>query len=175
MGTISIKNKKNMPLKSILDHFKSLLTNLFTFLGGWVGRSDQALSQAAPYAHICYYNPTPIIANQHHTPTTSYTHCYHPPQLSKTDATHHQHLPLHHSPWWVAAVGYISSWWWWWVAAVDGSSGWQGEKTSEIFFVPNDLKSPKNNIFLFFFPHLGVGWVFQKQMWINPHFFKPFP
>ena len=45
-----------------------------------MGGSDQELSQAAPYAHICYRNPTPqlppspITVNQHHQPTTSDTH-----------------------------------------------------------------------------------------------------
>ena len=41
------------------------------------------------------------------------------------------------------------------MAAVDGSSGWQGEKTSEFVFVLNELKSPKNNM-VFFFQIWGV-------------------
>ena len=43
------------------------------------------------------------------------------------------------------------------MVAVDG--GWlQGEKFSEFFFVPYELKSPKNNMSFFVFIHiLGVG------------------
>ena len=59
------------------------------------------------------------------------------------------------------------------IFVMDGtvSGGWQGEKTSEFFFVPNELKSSKKQHVVFlFFPYLGGGWVCQKQMWINPHF-----
>ena len=49
------------------------------------------------------------------------------------------------------------------------TSGLQGEKTSKFFFVPNELKSPKN----MFFSTFGGGWVVKKQMWNFPHFFNP--
>ena len=66
------------------------------------------------------------------------------------------------------------------MASVGGSGELQGEKTSNIFFDPNELKSPKNNMsFFVFFPHLGGGWVGQKQVWNFTHFFffffEPFP
>ena len=116
-------HKKSMPLKSILNHFRS--TFLFLFRG--VGGSDHTLKQAALYAHICYHNPTPLLppkpitANQHHPLLpTSVTHCYHPPPASTTATTHHGGWQR-----WVAAVGCISGWWRLWLAAVDGSSGWQ--------------------------------------------------
>ena len=51
-------HKKNIPLKSILSHFRS---NFFPFLEG--GRSDQALIQVAPYACIYYGNPPVTTAN----------------------------------------------------------------------------------------------------------------
>ena len=56
---------------------------------------------------------------------------------------------------------------------VGGSGGWLGEKNSKNFFVPNELKSPKNN--MFFLHTRGGGWVCQKQVCIFTHFFYPFP
>ena len=63
------------------------------------------------------------------------------------------------------------------MAPVGGNGGLQGEKTSKKIFVPNELKSPKTTcLFLFFFPHLGGGWLGQKQVWNFTHFFfEPFP
>ena len=55
---------------------------------------------------------------------------------------------------------------------VGGSGGWLSEKKYKKIFVPNELKSPKNNMsFFVFFPHLGGGWVGQKQVWNFTHFF----
>ena len=88
---------------------KQILDQLFYLLGAPL-ESDQALSQAAPYGHICYRNPTPLLpqtnitANQHHSPTISETHCYQLPHPTTTDATHHQYPLLNHSPWGVTAV-----------------------------------------------------------------------
>ena len=46
------------------------------------------------------------------------------------------------------------------MAPVGGNGGLQGEKNFKFLFVPNELKSPKNNMsFFIFFPHLGGGWV----------------
>ena len=42
------------------------------------------------------------------------------------------------------------------MAAVDGSSGLQGEKTSKNFIVLNELKSPKTKCFFFFSTFGGV-------------------
>ena len=62
------------------------------------------------------------------------------------------------------------------MAAVDGSSGWQGEKISKKHFVLNKLKSPKNIMSFFVFIQIwGVGGMNQEEMWINPHFFIPSP
>ena len=48
------------------------------------------------------------------------------------------------------------------VFVMDTGGGWLGEKIQEIVFVPNELKSPKNNMFFCFFPHLGGGWFRSK-------------
>ena len=57
------------------------------------------------------------------------------------------------------------------MAAVDGG-GFQGGKSKRKFIVPNELKSPKTTcLFFVFFPHLGGGWVGQKQLWNFTHFF----
>ena len=108
------KNKKNMPLKSILDHSKSFQINFFFPFQG--GGSDQALIQVAAYVSICYRNPPPL---QHPSLPTNTTHYCQP--LTPTATTHHNKPPLmppttsihhcNHPPWWVAAVGYISGWW----------------------------------------------------------------
>ena len=71
-----------------------------------------------------------------------------------------------------------SGWWQLGESVVGSRDGWQqlmvvGSKVKNfrIFFVPNELKSPEQHVFFCFYPHLGGGWVVQKQMWINPHFF----
>ena len=52
---------------------------------------------------------------------------------------------------------------------VGGSGGWLSEKKFKIFFVPNELNNPKNNMSFFCFIHIwGVG---QTQIWIYPYFF----
>ena len=45
------------------------------------------------------------------------------------------------------------------MAPVGGSGGLQGEKFSKNFFVPDELKSPKNQHGFFESPLRGVGWV----------------
>ena len=68
------KIHKKHAFKIYFRTFSEILDQLFFYLfrGEGVGGSDQELSQAAPYAHICYCNPTPklpptpITANQHH-------------------------------------------------------------------------------------------------------------
>ena len=45
------------------------------------------------------------------------------------------------------------------------------KKNLKNFFVPNELKSPKNNMSFLFYPYLGVGWVGQTQILIYPYFF----
>jgi len=47
---------------------------------------------------------------------------------------------------------------------VGSSGGWLSEKNSKKNFVPNELKSPKNNKNNH--PYLGVSWVAQTQIWI---------
>ena len=101
MGTKSTKkNKKKHAFKIHFRPFLVIIDQLFfTFLGG----SDQALSQAAFYANICYHNPipllppTPITANQHHPPSTSDSHCYHPPLMPPNTSI--RHCTTHHG-WW---------------------------------------------------------------------------
>ena len=147
-----------------------------------VGGSDQELSQAAPYAHICYRNPTPqlppssITANQHHQPTTSDTHQSQPPLMPPTTSI--RHCTTHHGGWqrgcrqWGASVVSGSDGWWQLMAPVGGSGGLQGEKTSKKIFCSKWAKKPKKqHVFFLFFPHLGGGWVCQKQVWNFPHFF----
>ena len=44
---------------------------------------------------------------------------------------------------------------------VGGSGGWLSEKILKFFFVPNELKSPKNNMSFYFFSIKGGGWGVQ--------------
>ena len=118
------------------------------------GGSDQELSQAAPYAHICYRNPTPqlppspITANQHHQPTTSDTHQSQPPLMPPI--TSFCHCTTHHGGWqWGCRQ--------WGASVVSGSDGSKVKKTSCLFFC--------------FFPQLGGRWVGQKQVLNFPNFF----
>ena len=71
-----------------------------------------------------------------------------------------------------------SGWWQWGEPVVGGGDGWQQlmvvyckEKNFQFFFVPNDLKSPKNNMSFLFLTTFGGGLVCQKQMCLNPNFF----
>ena len=127
----------------------------FTFLGR--DGSDQTLSQAAPYAHICYQT-------QHHCchqQTSLPTNITHPTPLTPTVTTQHSQPPLmspttsscHHRG--------IGGWRQWGASVVGGDDGWHGGKTSEFFFVPNELKSQKN-VFFCFFSSFG-GWVVGSE------------
>ena len=66
------------------------------------------------------------------------------------------------------------------MAPVGGSGGWQGEKTSKFFFVPNELKSPENNMSFFVLSILG-GWVggsdpnMDISIFYFVSFIEPFP
>ena len=93
-------------------------------------------SKAAPYAHICYCNPTTTIAtnttvatNTHHCQPAPLTHHNQPPLMPPTTST------THHGGWqWGATVVGGSDEWRQLMALVGGSGGLQGEKTSKFFF-----------------------------------------
>ena len=150
----------------------------FFFLLGGGGGSDQALSLVAPYAHICYRNPIPLLpptqitANQHQPPNTFDTHCYHSPLMSPTTSIRNQCGIGGWRHWGASVVGggdgwrqlgaFVigsGSWWLQWVAVVGGKE----KKLQKFFLVPNELKSPKIKFFFCFFPHLGGGWVFGYE------------
>ena len=66
------------------------------------------------------------------------------------------------------------------MAANDGSSGWQWwvakwKKNFKIFCSKWSKKPKKQHIFFCFFPHLGGGWLDQKQVWNFTHFFLTLP
>ena len=121
-------------------------------------------SAMATHHQCCHQHPSlPTNTTTTLLPTTSDTHCYHPPQptTSDTQCYHNQPTPasttatINHGgwQWWVAVAGCISGGdgWQQLMARVGGSDGWQGQK-----------KPKKQHVFLFFFI-LG-GWVGQTQI-----------
>ena len=67
-----------------------------------------------------------------------------------TTRIHHHHGIDGWRQWGASVVGGDDGWRQL-VAPVGGSGGLQGEKTTKFFFVPNELKSPKNNMSFYFF------------------------
>ena len=151
-----------------------------THLGGWwVGQTRNWVKQ--------HPMPTSAIATQHHSyhhhPSLPTNTTIPPPQTPTRANPHWCHQPQASTTASLTIVGGSVGFWQWgaWVvsggdgwrqlmAPVGGSGGLQGEKTSKKNFVPNELKSPKNNMSFFVFSTLG-GWVGQKQVCNFTHFF----
>ena len=91
------KNKKNMPLKSILDHLKAFLP----------------FTPQLP--------PLPITANHHHNPPPSDTHQSQAPLMPRTTSI--RHCTTHHGGrrQWGASVVSGGDGWWQLMAPVGGS------------------------------------------------------
>ena len=162
-----------MPLKFILSHFRP---TFFSLVGTGVGL----------ITHYC--NPPPATSNTYHYQAHHHCHhllwwvagmvgvnggCqFTAPVGGRCGHTRHYRNPIpaitinlpssatvhhcHYLLWWLAAMGGISGWCWCWG---DGSNGWQlWVVMVKIFFDPNELKSPKNNMsFYYFFLLRGGG------------------
>ena len=158
--------------------FLVILDQLFLHLYrcGWVRPGTESSTPLCPY--LLSQPNTTVSTNTHdcqkHHPPTVKTH---PPQPTTTDTLH---LQLHHSQWWVVVFGTLVvggvDGWQQLMVAVDGSIGWQWWvatwKNFIIFFCSKWAKKPqKTTCFFLFLSTLIGGWVGEKEMWINPHFF----